>query len=127
MSMRYADSSDFSTLPRAHPSRVAPSLNSFHWAKLPTLFFAGSSLSLPAQESLSIPAALGFTYFPVIHRGSQIAKSVVNVGGLKTLEVYIVNILLRFEEIELTLWQRGNTNIVLINSFLNDRLKIIVS
>lgn len=102
--MRYADSSDFSTLPRANPSRVAPSLNSFHWAKLPTLFFAGSPLSLPAQESLSIPTALGFTYFPVIHRGSQIAKSVVNVGGLKMLEAYVVNMLARFEEIELTLW-----------------------
>lgn len=127
MSMRYADSSDFSTLPRANPSRVAPSLNSFHWAKLPTLFFVGSPLSLPAQESLSIPTALGFTYFPVIHRGFQIAKSVVNVGGLKMLEAYVVNMLARFEEIELTLWQRGKTNIVLINSSVNDRLKIIVS
>lgn len=125
--MRYADSSDFSTLPRANPSRVAPSLNSFHGAKLPTLFFAGSPLSLPAQESLSVPTALGFTYFPIIHRGPQIVKLVVNVDGLKTLEAYVVNILPRFEEIELNLCQRGSTNIVLINSFLNDRLKIVVS
>lgn len=43
------------------------------------------------------------------------------------LEAYVVNMLARFEEIELTLWQRGKTNIVLINSSVNDRLKIIVS